>query len=324
MKAIQVKQFGGPEVLQLVEIPTPTPGPGQILIKIKAAGVNPADTYMRNGTYAVKPALPYTPGIDGAGTIESIGTGVTGWKTSERVYFAASTAGTYAEFVAISPSQVYRLPDRITFSQGAGIFVPYATAYYALFGVANARAGETVLVHGASGGVGIAAVQIARARGMRVIGTASTEKGRELVKREGAHETLDHKDPKHFDRAMELTGNKGVNVIVEMLANVNLGNDLKILAQHGRVSVVGNRGDVQINARELMARMASIGAMTLWGVPPEEQAGIHAALYEGLDNGTLRPIIGEEIPLAGAIRAHKEVIDHGDGAGAQGKIVLIP
>jgi NADPH:quinone reductase len=322
MKAIQVKQFGGPEVLQLADIPAPTAGPGQLLIKIKAAGVNPADTYMRSGTYAIKPALPYTPGIDAAGTVESVGAGVTGWKNGDRVYLASSTAGTYAEYVAIAPSQVYRLPNRITFAQGAGIFVPYATAYYALFGVAQARPGETVLIHGASGGVGIAAVQIARAAGMHVIGTASTEKGRDLVKREGAHETLDHKDPKHFDSLMELTHNKGIDVVIEMLANVNLGSDLKVLAQHGRVSVIGNRGEVQINARDLMARMASIAAMTLWGIPQEKQSSIHAAIYEGLDNGTLRPIIGEEIPLAEAQRAHKEVIEHGEGA--QGKIVLIP
>jgi NADPH2:quinone reductase len=322
MKAIIVRQFGGPEVLQLAEIPTPAPESGQVLVKIKGAGVNPADTYMRTGTYAVKPPLPYTPGGDGAGTIESIGPGVTTWKPGDRVYIAGNTTGTYAEYAVASSSQVYRLPDRISFSQGAGIHIPYATAYYSLYDVAHARPGETVLVHGASGGVGIAAVQIARAAGMRVIGTASSEKGRELVKREGAHEALDHKDPKHFDRVMELTGNKGANVIVEMLANVNLGNDLKILAQHGRVAVIGNRGEVQINARDLMSRMGTIGAMTLWGVSPEEQAGIHSAILAGLENGTLRPIVGEEIRLADAIRAHKEVMEHGEGA--QGKIVLVP
>lgn len=245
MKAIVVREFGGPEVLQLAEIPTPAPGPGQVVVKIKAAGVNPADTYMRSGTYAVKPPLPYTPGGDGAGTIESIGSGVTGWNAGDRVYLAGSVTGTYAEYALATAAQIYRLPGRVTFAQGAGIHVPYATAYYSLYEVAHARPGENVLVHGASGGVGVAAVQIARAAGMRVIGTASSEKGRELAKREGAHEALDHKDPKHFDRVMELTGNKGADVIVEMLANVNLGNDLKILAQHGRVAVIGNRGEVR-------------------------------------------------------------------------------
>jgi NADPH:quinone reductase len=322
MKAIQVKQFGGPEVLQFIDVPTPAPAAGQVLVKIKAAGVNPADTYMRSGTYAVKPPLPYTPGSDGAGTIESIGPEAAGWKIGDRVYLAGTVTGTYAEFALAAASQLHRLPDRISFSQGAGVHIPYATAYYSLFDVAHARAGDTVLVHGASGGVGIAAVQLARAAGMRVIGTASSEKGRELIKREGAHEALDHKDPKHFDRVMELTSNKGANVIVEMLANINLGNDLKILAQHGRVAVIGNRGEVQINARDLMSRMGTIGAMTLWGVSPSEIANISAAIIAGLENGTLRPIVGEEIPLADAIRAHKEVIEHNEGT--QGKIVLIP
>jgi NADPH:quinone reductase len=322
MKAIVVKQFGGPEVLQLAEIPTPQPGAGQILVKIAAIGVNPADTYMRTGTYAVKPQLPYTPGGDAAGAVEALGTGVTGWKKGDRVYLTGTLTGAYAEYALATPAQVHPLSQRVSFAQGAAMHVPYCTAYYALFLMVDAKPGETILVHGASGGVGIATVQLARAHGMHVIGTAGSPEGRELVKREGAHETLDHKDPKHFEQLMQLTGGAGANVIVEFLANVNLGNDLKILAQKGRVAVIGSRGDVQITPRDLMGKMGSIHAMTLWGATPAELVLINAALVAGLENGTLRPVVGAEIPLAEAARAHIEVMEH--QGGTRGKIVLIP
>ena len=165
MKAILVHEFGGPEVLKLEEIPTPRPAAGQVLVRVKAVGVNPYDTYMRNGTYAIKPPLPYTPGSDAAGTIESVGAGVSKVKPGDRVYTANTLSGTYAEYTLAVESQVHSLPDRASFAQGAGLWVPYGTAYHALRHLADARAGETVLIHGASGGVGIAAVQIARARG---------------------------------------------------------------------------------------------------------------------------------------------------------------
>src|SRR5437868_13874048 len=192
MKAILVRQFGGPEALKLEEVWTPKPAAGQVLVKIHAAGVNPADTYARSGNYAVIPPLPYTPGTDGAGMIESVGDGVKKVKAGDRVYVAKSLSGTYAEYALAVESQVFPLPDRISFPQGAGIFIPYGTAYHAIHHQAKARGAETVLVHGASGGVGIASVQLARALGLTVCGTAATAKGLELVKREGAHQALDH------------------------------------------------------------------------------------------------------------------------------------
>jgi NADPH2:quinone reductase len=320
MKAILVRQFGGPEVLQITEVDTPKPGPGQVLVRIKAAGVNPADTYMRTGTYAVKPALPYTPGFDGAGIVESVGPDVSAWKPGDRVYLTGGVIGTYAEYVLAQAAQLYRLPERVSFSQGAGIYVPYFTAYHALFDLANARPGETLLVHGASGGVGTAAVQLARARGVRVIGTAGTDRGRELVKQQGAQHVLDHRAAGYLDQIKDLTGGRGANVIIEMLANVNLGADLKVLAARGRVVVVGSRGDVQITPRDLMGRQGAILGMVLFNVPPEGIASIAAALGAGLENGTLQPVVGKELPLAEASRAHTEVM----GPGAYGKIVLVP
>lgn len=320
MKAIRVNEFGGPENLRVQEVPDLRPGPGQVVVRIRAAGVNPVDTYMRAGVYPRKPALPYTPGTDGAGTVESIGESVKRFKVGDRVYTAGSLSGTYAEQSLCEEQSLFPLPANASFPQGAAMHVPYATAYRGLFHRAQAQPGETVLVHGASGGVGTAAVQLARARGLRIVGTVGSERGKTLALAEGAHEVLDHNSPGHFDQALALTGGRGFDVILEMLANVNLARDLSILAPKGRVVVIGNRGSIEINPRDAMARDGSILAMSLWNASPEDLFSIHSALVAGLENQTLRPVIGREIPLAEAARAHVAVME----PGAYGKIVLIP
>jgi NADPH2:quinone reductase len=319
MKAIQVHEFGGPEVLKLEEIATPRPGAGQVLVRIHAAGINPYDTYMRSGSYPIKPPLPYTPGSDGAGTVESVGDGVKAVKPGDRVYVAKTLTGAYAEYALTLESQVHRLPEKVSFSQGAGIWVPYGTAYYAMHSCTKARAGETMLVHGASGGVGIAAVQFGKAMGMTVLGTASSDRGLDLVRKEGAHMAFNHKKVGYTDEIMKATGGKGVDLILEMLANVNLGQDLKLLAKYGRVVVIGSRGDATITPRDLMARMASIHAMMLWQLTDEEEKQIHPQIISGLEAGTLRPIVGKELPLAEAARGHIEILE----PGAFGKIALV-
>jgi NADPH2:quinone reductase len=320
MKVIRVHEFGGPEVLKLEEIPTPRPAAGQVLVRIHAAGVNPYDTYMRNGLYPVKPPLPYTPGSDAAGVVEAVGEGVTKVKPGDRVYTAKTLTGAYAEYALTIEGQVHLLPAKITFAQGAGIWVPYGTAYHALYHSAMARAGETVLIHGASGGVGIAAAQMARTMGMTVLGTAGTEKGLELAKREGAHHVFNHTQPDYRDQIMKTTGGVGVNVILEMLANVNLGHDLKLLATNGRVIVIGSRGDVTISPRDIMSRQGSIRAFAIWGITEGDEKEVHAGILAGLENGTQRPVVGKELPLAEAPRAHKEILE----PGSFGKIVLVP
>jgi NADPH2:quinone reductase len=320
MKAIRVNEFGGPEVLKLEDVPEPSPAAGQVRVRVRAAGVNPVDTYIRSGVHAVKPKLPYTPGLDAAGEVEAVGEGIKRFSVGQRVYLAGSLTGTYAELALCDESQCHALPERVTFAQGAGIFTPYATAYRALFHRAKAQPGETVFVHGASGGVGTAAVQLARAAGLRVVGTAGTEEGRRLVAEQGAHEVLDHRAPDYLERLDGLTGGRGVEVILEMLANVNLDKDLGVLAKGGRVVVIGSRGTVEINPRQAMMRDAAILGMTLFNASPHELQSIHAALGAGLEAGTLRPVVGRELPLAEAARAHEEVLK----PGAYGKIVLIP
>jgi len=320
MKAIQVHAFGGPEQLKLEEIPAPKPAAGQILVRVHAAGVNPYDTYMRAGTYAIKPQLPYTPGSDAAGVVEAFGEGVKKVKRGDRVFTANTLTGAYAEYTLALEDQVHALPEKVSFAQGSGVYVPYGTAYHAIHHEARARASETLLMHGASGGVGIAAVQIARAMGLTVLGTAGTAKGRDLVLHEGADEVFDHTKPGYTDEIMAATGGRGVDVILEVAAHVNLAADLKLLATHGRVIIIGNRGELTINPRDLMARRSSARGFTLWALTETERNVVLAGLSAGLANGTLRPIVAKELPLKDAPQAHVDILS----PGASGKITLIP
>ena len=317
MKAIRVSEFGGPEQLVIADVPDPKPGAGEVLVTLKAIGVNPFETYMRAGTYAMKPQLPWTPGVDGAGIVETVGDGVTTFKQGDRVYVAGSSTGTYAEKSVSKASQLRHLPDAATFEQGAAIGVPYATAYRGVVHKARGQKGETILIHGASGGTGLAAVQIAKSLGMVVIGTASTDKGREIVLAQGAAHALNHGQK---DEVLNLTDGKGVNAIVEMLANKNLANDLAMIAFRGRIVIIGSRGNIEITPRDFMAREPDVSGFTLWNVPETDLANIHDELVKGLAAGTLRPVIDEVIPLAEAQRAHEAIL----APGTFGKIVMRP
>ncbi len=318
MKAIVVREFGAPEVLKLEEISTPEPSENQVLVNIKAAGVNPVDSYIRSGTYAQKPDLPYTPGKDGAGIVEKTGANVTKFKTGDRVLTADAGSGTYAEFGLFAENSLIKLPENISFEQGAGVFVPYATAFRALFQKAKAKSGETTLVHGASGGVGIAAIQWAKNAGLKVIGTASSDEGKKLVKDQGADFIVDHSQADYLNEILDITNGKGVEIILEMLANVNLQKDFEVLAMFGRISIIGNRGSLDFNPRAIMGKDSSIFGLALFNAPKAEMNEIHAAIYDGLSAGFLNPIVGKTFPLDAAAEAHRAVIEEK----AFGKIVL--
>jgi NADPH2:quinone reductase len=324
MQAILAREFGGPEVLELEEIPDPVAGRGQVRVRVHAIGVNPYDTYMRAGGYAIKPDLPYTPGADAAGVIDQAGDGVTQWKIGDRVYVSGTAAGkahgAYAQYAVCLPEQVHRLPDRISFTQGAGLFVPYVTAWRAVFGRANTRAGDVVLIHGASGGVGVAATQFAVAIGATVIGTAGSDDGLAVVRGQGAHHAVNHRSAGYLDEITKAAGGRGPDVILEMLANVNLDHDLTVIAPSGRIVVIGNRGRVEIDARKIMTKDVSVFGLALWGIPPDEVRRAHQAIIAGLDAGTLNPVVGIEMPLKDAALAHRRVME----PGARGKIVLVP
>jgi len=320
MKAIRVKQFGGPEVLEVEEVPVPIPGPGQVLVRVFAAGVNPVDTYIRAGIFPSKPRLPYTPGMDGAGEIAGMGRGVRGLKLGMHVYITASLSGTYAGYAICDPSGIQPLPRGISYEQGAAIGIPYATAWQALFHKGQARRGETVLIHGASGGVGIAAIQTARLAGLRVLATAGSSSGLRLVKKQGAHAVFNHCKKGYLEKVMASTRGRGVNLILEMLANVNLERDLNLLSMRGRVVVIGCRGTVEINPRLMMGRDSSVTGMLIFNATENEKKKIFLAIHRGLKSKKLWPVIGKKMRLTHAVQAHRQIMN----GPAAGKMILIP
>jgi len=320
MKSVRAEQFGPPEVMKLEEVPDPVPSSGQVVVKVEAAGVNPVDTYIRAGIYLPDKKRPYTPGMDAAGVISAVGPDVHHRHVGQRVYVAWSLSGTYAEQVLCKEFQTHPLPEEVSFCQGAAIGVPYGAAFRALFQRARAVAGETVLVHGASGGVGIAAVQLARAAGMTVIGTAGSEEGITLVREQGAQHVLNHRQPGYLDRLDELTCGRGVDVVLEMLANVNLDHDMDAVGVAGRIVIIGSRDRVEIDPRKAMGKEISILGMTLYNANDKERISMYAAFTAGMENGTLRPVVSRRFSLAEAAAAHHAVME----SSTLGKIVLIP
>ncbi len=306
--------------MKVEEVEFSPPSGTEVLVKIGAAGVNPVDTYLRTGIHAHAPKLPYTPGKDGAGIVEAIGDGVTKFKIGDRVYTASSISGTYAESSLCDEKHLGKLPDNSTFEEGAGVWTPYATSYRALFQKAGVAAGETVLIHGASGGVGIAAIQWARNAGISVIGTASSEAGKSLVRSSGADAVFDHSDSEHLTEIAEYTKGTGVDVIIEMLANENLERDFEALAMFGRIVVVGSRGTLPFTPRQMMTKDVTVYGMSLFNASQEELDEIHAAVFGGLTQGFLKPPVSKVLPLDEAPAAHHEIIKQK----AAGKIVLQP
>ena len=320
MKAVRVHQFGGPEVLKFeADVPIPKLGEGDVLVRVRAVGVNPVETYIRSGTYARKPNLPAILGNDCAGVVEDVGSKVTSIKKGDRVFTSQTHSGCYAQFTIAPATGVHPLHSELSFEQGAGLSTPYLTAYRALLVRGGAKPSETVLVHGASGGVGIAAVQIARAVGMKVLGTAGTSKGTELVKQAGAHAVFNHRKEGYLDEIKQASAESGVDVIVENAAHINLGKDLSLLAKGGRVAVVGSRGPTEVNPRDTMSREAAVFGVMLFNASEKERREMHAAIQGGMEAGWLRPIVGKRFPLESASKAHEDIIN---GSGALGKMVL--
>ena len=322
MKAIVVSEFGEPEVLQLQDVPDLVPGEGEVVVQIRAAGVNPVETYRRAGTppYNAGP-MPYTPGTDGAGEVVALGAGVSKWKIGDRVYvYAPKGSGTYAQMTRCDQNEIYALPDSVTFEQGAALGVPYATAHRALFGKAGAKSGEFVFIHGATGGVGTAAIQLALAAGCKVGGSAGSAEGEQWLESLGVRYTTNHNAPDYMSDVLGMTCGRGSDVILEMRADVNLSRDPEVLAPFGRIVVIGNRGKAEVDPRAWMSRDASIFGMTLFNVSPPQLQEIHADLGEGLRSGALKPLIGATFSLEDAAKAHVAIME----SGARGKIVLVP
>lgn len=322
MKAIQVTEFGGPEKLVYTDVEEVTAGRGEVCVRLYAAGVNPADVYTLTGTYSTVPQLPYTPGVDGAGIVEAVGEDVSHVRVGDRVFIVTAngsySTGTFAQKVVCDQTNVYHLPDGVSFEQGASLGIPALTAYRALFQRASLKPGQIVLIHGASGGVGLQAVQMAKAHGAKVIGTASKPEGKKMVERAGADAVIDHVKEATIEDVLALTGGNGPHVIIEFLANVNLETDLKLVAPFGKIVVVGNRGSIEINPRLAMQKECDILGMALWNAREDEREQSIQGVIGLLTTGALRPIIGTTWPLQQASQAFEQL---GKGTG-DGKIVL--
>ncbi len=324
MKAIRIHEFGGPEILRLDDVDDPVAGPGEVVVRVKAAGVNPADTYMREGTYRIRPDLPCVIGGDAAGEIADVGEGVRGFEPGDRVFAGVALgldfSGCYAEKVARQAAHVLPIPENLSFAQAVALGVSYPTAHLALFARGGAQAGETVFIHGASGSVGTSAIQLAKRAGLTVIGSAGSPAGMELIAREGADHAVNHNDKDYLDAVRSFTGGAGPDLILEMLANVNLAADMELAAMGGRIVVIGNRGEITINPRAAMMKELDIRGMMLWNATEAQIGEMMRDVLDAAAQGQVRPVVGRQMPLAEAAAAHVAVLESGNA----GKIVLIP
>lgn len=321
MKGIQVSLFGDSDVLTYTELPEPVLSEGDVCIRLMAAGVNPVETYIRSGNYAVLPSLPYTPGSDGAGVIESIGDGVTEFQVGERVFVSTLTGngtGTYAEKLICDQGSVYHLPDEVSFEAGAAIGSSGFTAIQALHQKAVIQPGEFVLIHGASGGVGSLALQLAKLAGSIVIATAGSQEGLKMLSTLGADYVLNHHEPGYLKEIAGLTKGNGVNVVIEMLANVNLQHDLELMAKEGRIVIVGNRGEIEINPRLAMNKDIQIMGMLVANMTSNQKNENAYRLIAALTHG-VKPVVEQIFSLEEANRAQELVLKQ---RGSLGKIIL--
>lgn len=317
MKAMQVNDYGPASDLTLVDADKPSINADQILVQVGASGVNPVDTYIRSGTNNYTASFPHTPGNDGAGTIVEVGSNVSNFSLGQRVYFSRNLTGSAAEYAVCMPTHTFPLADALSFAEGACLGVPYTTAHRALFGRAHAQAGEKILVHGATGAVGLATVQLALAAGMDVVASAGTVEGANLLRAQGVQTVVMHNQVGYLTTYQSLQ--TGFDVIIEMLANHNLDQDLKALAFGGRVVVIGNRGTVDINPRDLMARDAAVMGVALANVKPAELCRIAQAMLPQFEKGVLKPVVRKEYALTELSQAHEDVLQ----SGAQGNLVIV-
>ncbi len=320
MKAIVVEDFGEPEVMRLVECAVPEPAAEEVLVEVEAIGVNPVDTYVRAGAYPVLPKPPYTPGKDVSGRVVKIGDGVKKWKSGDRVYSAGTRSGAYAEYALCHHSQVFSLPENLDFFQGAAVGIPGAAAWRALLTRARGKKGERLLIHGASGSVGMIAIQLAVARGMAVYGTAGTARGMDNITKAGALKAYNHSSAGYLEEIRCDCGEGGLDIILEMLANVNLAHDLQLLGPGGRVVIIGSHGTVSIDPRATMAKETEILGMSLFNSSEAEMKEAQVGLYQLMSEGRLVPEIAVKMGLEEAPRAHRMILETGNC----GKILLVP
>jgi NADPH:quinone reductase-like Zn-dependent oxidoreductase len=321
MKAMRANQLGGPERLRLEEAPDPQPQTGQVAIRVRAAGINPADVVRLSGRLGALP-LPYIPGTDVCGEIESTGPGVSHLKRGDRV-FGRALSGGYAEKTCLLAVEAIPLPPNLSFEEGAAIPIPFYTAYHALHSRAAVKSDETVLVSAGGGGVGVAAVQLARLAGARVITTVGSREKVERIRELGAHVAVNYKEQDFVAEVQKFTDKKGVDVIIENVATDNLAKDLIALATNGRIVVIGTgtgkAAEAVFPVFPALFKDASVLGMSLInaGAAIPDMAATLARLF---GEGKLKAVVSKAYSLADAPKA----IDDLMAARVFGKLVLTP
>jgi len=322
MKALVCERYGPPEDLVIKEYPDPFPGPGEVLVDIKAAGINFPDILVIGGKYQVKTPPPFVPGNEAAGIAEAVGDGVTRVKPGDRVIITP-IAGGFAEKCVVEEKLCLPLPDSMSYEQGAGFTITYATSYHAFRQCTELRPGETVLVLGAAGGVGITAVEIARMLGARVIAAASSEDKLEFARQAGADETINYSKVSLRDAVRELTGGKGVDVVYDPVGGELAQMALRSLAWHGRYLVIGFAcGEIpKFPANIALLKEASIIGVW-WGTwgnhNPGDSLQNMMELATMVDEGKLDPKVTESYPLDQYAEAFAAITKRL----AKGKVVL--
>ncbi|HEY6419115.1 MAG TPA: quinone oxidoreductase [Candidatus Binataceae bacterium] len=322
MKAIVFDQVGGPEVMHLAEVPKPEVKPGMVLVKVRAIGINFADTRFRQGQYLVQPKLPDTPGLEVSGIVDAVGEGVTNVKAGMRVAALGSKA--YAEYALAPAAQVIPLPDSISFEQGAAFPVQVLTAWHMLHTAHRTTPGQTVLTHSAAGGVGIVAIQIAKAAGARVIGTVSSDSKAALAKEYGANDVINYATHDFAAEAMRITGGKGVDLILDAVGATTFEKGLKCLAPFGHTILFGAAGGPTqpLNLFALFEKSLKVSGFVLYtvaAVPEVMRRGIEES-YKLMADGKLKLLIGKTFPLAQAAEAHRFM----ESRASTGKLLLLP
>jgi NADPH2:quinone reductase len=323
MKAIVFAETGGPEVMALAEAPKPQVRSGGVLIKNHAIGVNFADTRFRQGTYVVKPRLPDTPGMEAAGVVEAVGEGVTEFRPGDRVAAFASRA--YAEYCETPTHMVVPLPEFVSFTDGAAFPIQVLTAYHLLHTADATGPGRTVLVHAAAGGVGLAAVQLAKVAGARVLGTVSSDSKADLVKASGADAVINYAREKFADEVLKLTEGRGVDLILDAVGKPTFEEGLRCLAPFGHLILYGRAGGPTdpLNLPTLSAKCHKVSGFMLPAVTrsfPDKTRESAERCFALMREGRLRLHIGKTFPLAQAADAHRYL----ESRQSTGKLILTP
>lgn len=324
MRALLCTAFGPPDTLAIREIPSPRPGPGQVLLDVKASSLNFPDALMVQGRYQVKPPLPFSPGTEMAGVVVEAGADVRGFRAGDRV-IAISGWGGFAEECAVDAGRLTPLPESMDFDLGAAFLYTYETALHALRDRGRLEAGETLLVLGAAGGVGSAAVEIGKLLGARVIAAASSGEKLDLCRRLGADQTIDYVSEKLRDRINELTGREGVDVVLDPVGGPYTELAFRAAAWRGRLLVIGfAAGEIpKIPVNLALLKERSIVGV-YWGEwvrhDPEGHAHNVKQLLEWIAAGKVNPVVSERVPLGEAAAAMKRMINRQ----VKGKIIVLP